>query len=39
MAQAVIAYAIVAIAAVWIVWSIFIPRKVKAAIRARLRRG
>ncbi|WP_256430044.1 hypothetical protein [Caulobacter sp. S45] len=35
--QAVIAYAVVAMAAAWIVWSMFVPGKLKARLRGRVR--
>ena len=37
MLQAVIAYALVAAAAGWVVWSMFVPRKLRARLKARLR--
>jgi hypothetical protein len=38
MVQDFIAYAIVAVAAAWVVWSVFLPRKLKARLIPR-RRG
>ena len=40
VAQAVIAYAVVAFAAAWVVWSMFVPGKLKARLqgRAKLKR-
>ena len=35
--QAVIAYAVVAFAAGWVMWSMFVPRKVKAWLRGRVK--
>ena len=35
--QAVIAYAVVALAAAWVVWSMFVPSKVKARLRRRVK--
>ena len=35
--QAVIAYAVVAFAAGWVVWSMFVPRSVKARLRGRVK--
>ena len=35
--QAVIAYALVAGAAGWVAWSMFVPSKVKARLRGRVR--
>ena len=37
--QAVIAYAVVAVAAAWVAWSMFVPRKLKARLRGRLKRS
>jgi len=38
MVQAVLAYLIVALAFAWVVWRMFVPRKVRADLMARLRR-
>ncbi len=35
--QAVIAYAVVAFAAGWVVWSMFVPAKLKARLRGRVK--
>ena len=37
MLQAVITYALVAVAAGWIAWSMFVPSKVKARLRGRVK--
>lgn len=37
MLQAVAAYALVAVAAAWVVWSIALPRKLKARLRGRVK--
>jgi hypothetical protein len=38
MVQAALAYLIVALAAAWVIWRMFVPGKVKAGLIARLRR-
>jgi hypothetical protein len=38
MVQAVLAYLIVALAFAWVVWRMFVPRKVRIGLTARLRR-
>ncbi len=38
MVQAVIAYALVAVAAGWVTWSVFLPGKVKARLKGRTTR-
>ncbi len=38
MAQAALAYLIVALAAAWVVWRLIVPRKVRADLIARWRR-
>jgi hypothetical protein len=38
MVQAVIAYVLVAVAACWVIWSIFVPGKLKARLRGRVKR-
>ena len=35
MLQAVVAYALVAVAAGWVAWSMFVPRKLKMRLRRR----
>ena len=35
--QAVIAYAVVAFAAGWVAWSMFVPSKLKARLRGRVK--
>ncbi len=35
--QPVIAYALVAFAAAWVAWSMFVPSKVKARLRGRVK--
>jgi uncharacterized membrane protein YuzA (DUF378 family) len=38
MVQTAIAYLIVALAAAWVIWRMFVPGKVRADVMARLRR-
>ncbi len=38
LVQAALAYLIVALAAAWVVWRMFVPRNVRAGLIARLRR-
>ena len=38
MIQAALAYLIVALAFAWVVWRMFVPRKVRTELIARLRR-
>lgn len=35
--QAAVVYLVVAAAAAWVIWSIFLPRKLKARLRGRVR--
>ena len=37
LVQAVIAYALVAAAAAWVAWAMFVPSKVKARLRGRVK--
>jgi hypothetical protein len=38
MVQAVVAYIIVALACAWVVWRMFVPRKIRTDLIARLQR-
>ncbi len=38
MLQATLAYLIVALAAAWVIWRMFVPRKLRADLMSRLRR-
>jgi hypothetical protein len=38
MTQAIVAYLVVALAFAWVIWRMFVPRKVRADLISRLRR-